>query len=354
MSRAMRRQTLSTDISTKEHFVHTAIAHLITRPSVLLGSAIRWAAQRQYGLAKPQSPSVILVTIVENLGDFVIASGLLRGLRAAYPQANIVLIVNRSYYAYAEKCPYANKVLGFSESGSAGYRALVGPIRALTFARRHLWPLKPDLSIHPRWDVDSRHGGLIGHFSLSAHHLGFSAQCNERKRIINKFLDGAFSQAIESTKVKHESERGGELLQSLGVSTKVHSAEIWIDESEQAFADAELAGITRPLIAIGVGAFERRREWPVERFAELCRELAKAYPSASFVLIGSRADAARCGYLISLFGHNMKNLAGRCTVGMSGAVLLRSDLYIGNDSGPIHIAAAVGTPVVQNYCQTAI
>lgn len=118
---------------------------------------------------------------------------------------------------------------------------------------------------------------------------------------------------------------------------------------ERRRAAALLEGFTGPgpVVAFHPGAdhFPAKR-WPAERFARLADELAERY-GARIVLVGGPGDVA----LAEAVGRQVRraavlNLAGRLALLETAAVLERADLMVGNDSGPLHMAAAVGTPVV--------
>lgn len=95
------------------------------------------------------------------------------------------------------------------------------------------------------------------------------------------------------------------------------------------------------ILCLGPGAGTPRRRWPVERFAELARALRPDFDGV--VVLGSPAEAVLCDALAAQAGG--LSLTGRplCLV---AALLARSHLYVGNDSGLSHLAAAQGCPAV--------
>lgn len=95
------------------------------------------------------------------------------------------------------------------------------------------------------------------------------------------------------------------------------------------------------ILCLGPGAGTPRRRWPAERFAELARALRPDFDRV--VVLGSPAEAALCDALAAQAG--AASLTGRplCLV---AALLARSHLYVGNDSGLSHLAAAQGCPAV--------
>ena len=101
----------------------------------------------------------------------------------------------------------------------------------------------------------------------------------------------------------------------------------------------------RRLVAIGPGASERRgyKAWGTERFRELAEALAGQ--GAQVVIVGAPAEVP-AGEAIAAGQASVRNLAGQTSLGVLAGVLSRADLYVGIDSGPMHLAAAVSVPVV--------
>lgn len=99
-------------------------------------------------------------------------------------------------------------------------------------------------------------------------------------------------------------------------------------------------------IALGAGAsFGAARCWPAERFAEAANRLA-AQADADVVLFGTTPEAAVTAAIADRLHRSPVNLTGKTTIEELPGALSRCDLFIGNDSGVMHVAAAVGLPVV--------
>ncbi len=93
------------------------------------------------------------------------------------------------------------------------------------------------------------------------------------------------------------------------------------------------------------------KNWPPERFAEVARTL-REQTGASLVLLGSPADVPVCATLARAIGGTVTNLCGRTSMLELGGIIKELDLLITVDSGPMHIAAAVGAPTVAVFGPT--
>lgn len=102
-----------------------------------------------------------------------------------------------------------------------------------------------------------------------------------------------------------------------------------------------------PVLAIAPGTAQPARRWFPERFAALARRWVESNRGA-VVLVGSPAETEWCRAIADQAGENgaVHNLAGAGDIAVAAALLRRVDVFVGNDSGLAHLAAAVGTPTV--------
>lgn len=107
----------------------------------------------------------------------------------------------------------------------------------------------------------------------------------------------------------------------------------------------------RPCIGLLPCSRRAEKNWPVDRFAETARALRERTGS-SFAVLGSPADAEPCAELVRRIGLSAQNLCGRTTLVELVGLIHALDLLITVDSGPMHIAAAVGTPTVALFGPT--
>ncbi|UOD31903.1 glycosyltransferase family 9 protein [Massilia violaceinigra] len=106
----------------------------------------------------------------------------------------------------------------------------------------------------------------------------------------------------------------------------------------------------RPLVLLQPGASDARRRWPVRRFAALGDLLAGE--GAQVAVNGSADEAPLVRELIAAMHHPAIDLSGKASLGALCGILARSALVVSNDSGPLHLALAIGTPAVGIYWLT--
>jgi len=117
-----------------------------------------------------------------------------------------------------------------------------------------------------------------------------------------------------------------------------------VSPDERRRAEALLPASGRPLVAVHAGATDTRRRWPPARFAALVAALGR---DVDIVMVGGPGDAVACPGAV--------DLTGRTDLSTLTGVLARAQVVVGNDSGPLHLARAVGTATVGLYwCGNAI
>lgn len=139
--------------------------------------------------------------------------------------------------------------------------------------------------------------------------------------------------------------------------------ELGPEEPEAALAaclSSQAPSITRQssggMIWLGLNpsaAYGPAKCWPLERFAQVARHVAKQVPNATWLCFGSKSDWPLCEQLRERTEGCLLNLAGTTTLRQLMALLKSCRLLLTNDSGPMHVAAALGTPVVVPFGSTS-
>jgi len=277
----------------------------------------------------------ILITRTDRIGDVMLSTPVIKALRENYPNAYIAMMVSPYAKDVVEGNPYLDEVITYDKDGkhkSWGRSIKLG---------RNLKKKKFDLA-------------LILHPSNRAHLLTFLAGIPKRVGYDIK-LGSLLTDRIKHTKQfgeKHELEYNLDLLRYLSIEPEDKSLFMPIrPESEKyvegLFREEGIKNSDR-LLAIHPGASCPSKVWPSERFAEAADRLAEKYGFKVLVVAGPK-DTALAQNVIKRMRHPVLNLAGRISVSQLASVLKRCRLFISNDSGPVHISSALGTPVISIF-----
>jgi heptosyltransferase-3 len=109
------------------------------------------------------------------------------------------------------------------------------------------------------------------------------------------------------------------------------------------------SGVRLPLIAASVGTKLVIKDWGAKNWRELLALLSRDFPDLSLVLLGSPDERERSEDLSQVWQGHHANLCGQTSPRISAAILREARLFIGHDSGPMHLAASVGTRCVAVY-----
>jgi len=128
--------------------------------------------------------------------------------------------------------------------------------------------------------------------------------------------------------------------------------DLQLTPAELARGDALLqeSGIAGPFLVASVGAKVIKKDWGTDRWHELFSLVAPRYPSLGMVTLGSADEFARSQAMLKLWPGAKANLCGSCSPRVSAAVMRHARLFIGHDSGPMHLAAAAGVRCVAIFC----
>ena len=285
-------------------------------------------------LEKLRGVAKIAVLRGGGLGDLMFALPALAALRAAYPRATLTLLGTPGHRELLQSTagPVRDvRVLPFAEGVRPGLQDTVELERFFAEMRSEQFDLAVQL-----------HGG--GRFSNPfLNRLGARYTAGLRTPDAEE-LD----RSVPYHYYQHEPLRALEVVglvgaPPVGLEARLRPLEQFVARAEVLAGDA-----TSPLVTIHPGASDPRRRWPAERFGEVAA--ACAADGCRVFVVGSSSeqdvaskvvDVARSAQVISM--------AGQLDLGTLAALLARSSVLLGNDSGPRHLAQALGTPTVGLY-----
>ena len=320
--------------------------------------ALMEPAFRQAGMRTARHGGMlsILVLLFDAVGDTVLTTGFMRELRRAYPHAYIAVLVRPGVAELWAYCPYINERIlyderRFKENQAAGWCEL------LKLAEERLWPLHLDLCISKLWGWAQLRNEirLVEYLSGAKERVDFSNMVfNVYGNFEAKpdFAEELLTKALVSPpEYLHEAERIFYVLEALGHKPVDTSMELWYGAADSLRAKALLSRGQQTAdavyIAAGLGAGTPNRKYPPELLARALNELTGRYSALRFVLLGGPAEQQAAEQVEKALPQGtVVNLAGRTSLRETGAILDLCAMYIGNDTGTMHMAAALQKPVL--------
>ena len=261
------------------------------------------------------------------IGDVILSTPTMRALREKYPEAVIDMLVIPWAAQAAAGNPYVNHVYSYDKKGE--HRN----IKNLWQLIRKLRSEKYDLAITANFAL---RGAIMAKIIGARYRLGYDAQ-----------HAGVFLTHTVSSKratVKHETENQLDVIKPLGITTSDFSL---------AFSHSPVdvknmykkVNISAEQLIVVICPFGRHplNSWQIQGYVDVIKALSVF---ASCYLIGGKAEKEKLDDINSKAGNCGQVLAGNLTIGELAAFLAQSNLVITVDTGPMHIAAAVGVPIL--------
>ena len=302
----------------------------------------------------PKAGDKINVLIVHDagVGDFVLQSAMIREARRIYPSAHITLIVGMSSSKLAEFCPYVDEII-LNEQRYNPLDFLSGLKWNAEFAPRLLrrrYNLCYAFVHNPITAALMYMSGAqnrISHFfkedeeTFPCHcniplryGMGFAQHLLPMYNYGNHIVDGCLS-LLE----------GG-----LHAPIDNRDLEIWCTGLDLSSARDMIKSAQRPLYSIVFGGNRMIKHYPPEKYAKVLEMIATYEPRATFVILGGgKADGDSAQILKQnldekFFNEHVIDLTNKVSYRQTAAILSLSDMYIGNDTGALHVASAVKCP----------
>jgi ADP-heptose:LPS heptosyltransferase len=278
----------------------------------------------------------IAVLRANALGDFLLALPALEALRAAYPAAEIVLLA-LAWHAQllAERPSPIDRVVVIPPYGGVG-KALEGSedTAAIECFFAKMQQEHFDLAIQ-------LHGG--GGYSNP-----FVKRLNARLTIGMRTPEAEpLDRQVPYIYYQSEIMRFLEVVSLVGASPVVLEPRLMIIERDLTEAIHVVPEDERPLVVLHPGASDSRRHWPVENFAAVGDTLAEG--GARIVITGTKEESAIVAEVRKAMRTEALDLSGHLSLSGLTGLLARCAVMISNDTGPMHLASAVGTPTVGLY-----
>lgn len=268
----------------------------------------------------------ICVVNINWLGDAIFTTPVFRALREAYPSARITCLCVPRVKEVLMHCPDIDDIIVYDEKGAD--RWPWAKVRLIMKLRRE------------RFDA-----AFLLHRSLSRGLMIFCAGIPVR---VGYTKSGRFlTHAVKDLDaVMHRSDHYLRAIESFGVSCRDRRSSLMVAPADADAADRVLkaAGIQPgdKFLVFNTGGNWDLKRWPLSHWADLSRRAAEF----KIIFSGASKDAADVEDVIRKAGITAVNLAGKTTLGQSLAVFQRARAVVSADSGPLHLANAVGAAVV--------
>lgn len=263
----------------------------------------------------------ILLIRFSSIGDIVLTTPVVRCLRRQIPEVELHVLTKSSYHSIYANNPNINKVFDWEGSWEA----------VLPLLKNERYDFVVDL--HKNWRSFRVRMALR---CPSA----FFPKLDFRKFLYTKLKIGKMPSV-------HIVDRYFEAVKRLGVHNDGQGLDFFFSEGDELHYEDFPETFRDGFVAVVIGGQHATKILPVDKVVEVCEALD--YP---VLLVGGSEDSARAERIVEKVGKNVENYCGRLTLGQSAYLLKLSDAVLTNDTGMMHIAAALRKPIVSVWGNT--
>jgi heptosyltransferase-2 len=272
----------------------------------------------------------ILLIRSDRFGEFILTLPAIHAIREGLPKAEITLMANPYGAQLVKGSPDIDKIIEYDDSlcsSLASTFKLAAKFRKISFDAVVIFNPKREFNIIAflagipiRVGYDRKWGFLLNRKIQDLKHLG----------------------------LKHEVEFNLDLVKLLGIESRQVVFPIAIDKTDTDYIGDILAkeGLgNSALVAVHPWTSDSLKQWPIEYFIGLIKKIKKE-TGVKIILVGGKDEVFRADSFIREAGGGLINLVGKISLRQLAALFKRVSFLISNDSGPVHLAAAVNTRVI--------
>jgi lipopolysaccharide heptosyltransferase I len=284
-------------------------------------------------------PQRIVLIKPSALGDIVHSLPVLAALRRRFPDAHVSWVVNRVYEPLLREHPFLDQVIPFDRSlnkvGALGAAWRFG--RLLRRLRRQRFDLAIDLQGLFRT-------GMMTWTTRARVRVGLASAREGSRWFYTHRIDDAHRE-------EHAVDRYWRVAEALGAGHQPKRFVLPVAAEAVSWAQGLLRDLPRPWLAVGVGSRWLTKRWPPGQFAALAQRGLDEF-GGTVIFVGASDEAPLAREAASLVRGPFVDVTGTTTLPQLAAVIGLSDVMLANDTGPLHLAVALGRPVVAPYTCT--
>jgi lipopolysaccharide heptosyltransferase II len=291
----------------------------------------------------------VLCIRLDTIGDVLMTTPAIRALRTSAPRRRVTLLTSPAGEAVARLVPEIDDVILYDAPWmkATAPRADAAPDRAMAERLRAArFDVAAIFTVYSQSPLPAALLCWLADIPLRLAH------CRENPY---QLLTDPVPEPEPDRLLRHEVRRQLDLVATVGCRTREERLSLAVPERARRDTTRLLAGLgvdpARPLVAVHPGATAASRRYPPDGFAAAGRALAREL-GCELVFVGTASERELVDGIRSRLGAPSHSLVGAVDVAGLAAVLSLASVLVANNSGPVHVAAAVGTPVVDLYALT--
>lgn len=294
--------------------------------------------------------NILIVQMEVTFGDMIWSSAFIRELRNIYTNARITMVINPIFKDLYEHCPYINNLVFYDSKQLTNVVSEAIVKKSKKFAEENLCK-EYDAVFLPRLlpytSLDSWENVLLAVYSDAKYRFGHVYYITDENRFRYNLIRNLFSDIAVHRDANHEAYNDLEMIKLLGHKPSKMNMELWLDDDSKEYAKRVVSG-SKYVIVVGVVGSKNNRSWSPEKYGVLFNRLLKESGSnTQIILLGGNDAVYAAGIIQEMTSNRCTNLSGKTSLMQCAAVIANSSLYVGSDTGLMHMASASGVPVIE-------
>lgn len=277
----------------------------------------------------------VLIIKPSSLGDIIQSLPVLKALRDTFPVINIEWVISRNLKDILEGNPLVDRLIVFDKDSWKRLKNIPETIKETAMLIKTLRAGHYDMVLDLQGLLRS---GFMTFLVSSPLKVGFE-NAREGSRLF-------YNRKVLADRAIHAVDRYLEIAKAAGAKAEEIGFSLYIDELARGKIKSLIGGLRKYIVIVPSARWKTKR-WPMGRFSALISRLS--FPC---VITGSDADRKTVQQVADSADGNVINLCGRTGLKELTALIAGAKAIVSNDSGPMHIGAALGVPVIALFGPT--
>jgi lipopolysaccharide heptosyltransferase II len=280
------------------------------------------------------------------MGDVLMTTPAIRALKETFHRASITLLTSGVGAQLGPHISEIDKVIVFEAPWMRSYRSIATSLdKVLIEVRQQQFDAAVIFTVYSQNPLPA---------ALFLYQAGIPLRLGYSKENPYELLSHWVPDPEPTRLVRHEVERQMALVATIGAVTDNIRLSFAVHETDRQTIVRKLSGLglgSIPWFILHPGSRETQRMYPLGSYIEATRMILKTW-SGMVLVTGLKAEQSLVNEMVEGLGGRAVSLAGQLSLGELGALIELSPVVVTNNTGPAHLAAAVGTPVVDVYANT--
>lgn len=294
---------------------------------------------------------ILIIQLEVTFGDMIWSTAFVRELRRNHPNGRITFVMNTKFKSLYEACPYIDRIIEYDcrNMGKILPKDMLGEISEF---RNQYLNRTYDAIFLPRLlpcgHADAWENVLLALSIRTRYRFGHTMEVIPSFRFVSEVLDERFTTIVKHVTAHHEAANDLSMIEAFGGLIIDKRMELWCTAEDKAFSErvCEKFVDKRFVVVAPVGS-KSVRNWNAKKYGKVIKEVLERHPDCCFIICGGEDAVKAASIIIESVGDGVLDMTGKTTLRQTVALIEKCFMYLGTDTGLMHMASASGIPIVE-------